>query len=165
MPCGPMLVTRTKKACFRRRKNTAPCSHDTTIDIGTRLRVGEDAAKKEREVARQLRVQLRGRGYPDVPQAVAPDGKGNYCDNYRSKPGASVTLFRNWGDHMDQNDLPWPVETLWLEDYDGWCHWQPSSRAMTAGPTDHIWTIKGLPTAVELLLLPMSQNLGRETSN
>lgn len=46
--------------------------------MDTRLRVGRAIGKDESEVAHELMVQLKARGHPDVPPAMATDGKGSY---------------------------------------------------------------------------------------
>lgn len=48
------------------------------IDIDTRLRVGRAIGKDESEVAQELMAQLRRRGHPDAPPAIATDGQGGY---------------------------------------------------------------------------------------
>ena len=50
----------------------------TVIDIDTRLRVGRAIGKDESEVAQELMAQLRRRGHPDAPPAIATDGQGGY---------------------------------------------------------------------------------------
>jgi len=49
-----------------------------TLDCDTRLRVGRAIAPTEEEVAQVLMQQLRARGHPDQPPALATDGKGAY---------------------------------------------------------------------------------------
>jgi hypothetical protein len=46
--------------------------------MDTRLRVGRAISKTENEVAHQLMAQLKDRGHPDKPPAMATDGKGSY---------------------------------------------------------------------------------------
>ena len=46
--------------------------------MDTRLRVGRAIDKDEGEVAQQLMAQLKARGHPDTPPAMATDGKGSY---------------------------------------------------------------------------------------
>jgi hypothetical protein len=46
--------------------------------MDTRLRVGRAIDKDEDAVARQLMRQLKSRGHPDTPPAMATDGKGSY---------------------------------------------------------------------------------------
>lgn len=46
--------------------------------MDTRLRVGRAIGKNEAEVAHQLMVQLKERGHPDAPPALATDGQGSY---------------------------------------------------------------------------------------
>ncbi len=46
--------------------------------MDTRLRVGRAIAKTEDEVAHQLMEQLKDRGHPEEPPAMATDGKGSY---------------------------------------------------------------------------------------
>ncbi|MFQ5796330.1 MAG: transposase [Candidatus Bipolaricaulia bacterium] len=50
----------------------------TVIDSDTRLRVGRAIGKDEDEVATQLMAQLKARGHPDAPPAIATDGCGSY---------------------------------------------------------------------------------------
>jgi len=40
--------------------------------------VGRAIGKTEEEVARDLMAQLKDRGHPDAPPAMATDGKGEY---------------------------------------------------------------------------------------
>jgi hypothetical protein len=44
----------------------------------TRLRVGRSIGKTEEQVAHELMRQLKDRGHPDRPAAMATDGKGDY---------------------------------------------------------------------------------------
>lgn len=44
----------------------------------SRLRIGRALAKTEEEVAVQLMSQLKARGHPEKPPALATDGKGSY---------------------------------------------------------------------------------------
>ena len=46
--------------------------------MDTRLRVGRAIGKNEAKVAHQLMEQLKERDHPDVPPALATDGKGSY---------------------------------------------------------------------------------------
>ena len=46
--------------------------------MDSRLRVGRTIGKTEEEVARELMAQLKERGHPDQPPAMATDGKGDY---------------------------------------------------------------------------------------
>ena len=46
--------------------------------MDTRLRAGQAVAKGEDEVALALMAQLKARGHPNVPPAMATDGKGSY---------------------------------------------------------------------------------------
>src|SRR6266496_3131316 len=46
--------------------------------MDTRLRVGRAIGKTEEDVAHDLIAQLKDRGHPDHPPAVATDGKGDY---------------------------------------------------------------------------------------
>ena len=48
------------------------------MDRDTRLRVGRAIGKTEEEVAHALMAQLKERGHPDAPPAIATDGKGDY---------------------------------------------------------------------------------------
>lgn len=50
----------------------------TTIAIDSRLRLGRAIAKTAEEVALELMAQLKARGHPETPPAVATDGKGSY---------------------------------------------------------------------------------------
>ena len=50
----------------------------TVIDMDSRLRVGRTLGKTEAEVALALMAQLKERGHPDTPPALATDGKGSY---------------------------------------------------------------------------------------
>jgi hypothetical protein len=49
-----------------------------TLDTDTRLRVGRAVAKTEEQVAHELMAQLKDRGHPDAPPAMATEGKGDY---------------------------------------------------------------------------------------
>jgi hypothetical protein len=55
--------------------------------MDTRLRVGRSIGKTEEEVALDLMAQLKGRGHPDRPPAMATDGKGDY----------RIALVETWG--------------------------------------------------------------------
>jgi hypothetical protein len=46
--------------------------------MDTRLRVGRAIGKDEGEVATELMAQLKARGHPDAPPAIATDGQGSY---------------------------------------------------------------------------------------
>ena len=46
--------------------------------MDTRLRVGRAIGKTEEEVAHELMAQLKERGHPEQPPAMATDGKGDY---------------------------------------------------------------------------------------
>jgi hypothetical protein len=46
--------------------------------MDTRLRVGRAIGKTEEQVAHDLMEQLKDRGHPKVPPAMATDGKGDY---------------------------------------------------------------------------------------
>jgi len=48
------------------------------VDSDTRLRVGRAIGKSEEQVAHDLMAQLKDRGHPDAPPAMATDGKGDY---------------------------------------------------------------------------------------
>src|SRR6266516_1144089 len=50
----------------------------TTIEVESRLRIGRAIAKTEEEVALELMAQLKARGHPTTPPAMATDGKGSY---------------------------------------------------------------------------------------
>jgi hypothetical protein len=54
----------------------------------TRLRVGRAIGKTEEEVAHALMAQLKERGHPDAPPAIATDGKGDY----------RTALVETWGE-------------------------------------------------------------------
>src|SRR3954453_21493789 len=49
-----------------------------TLDSDTRLCLGRAIGKTEEEVAGDLMAQLKDRGHPDAPPAIATDGKGDY---------------------------------------------------------------------------------------
>jgi len=57
------------------------------LDTDTRLRVGRAIGKTEEEVAHDLMAQLKDRGHPDAPPAMATDGKGEYRE----------ALLETWG--------------------------------------------------------------------
>ena len=42
------------------------------------MRVGRAIGKDESEVAQELMAQLKARGHPDAPPAIATDGQGSY---------------------------------------------------------------------------------------
>ena len=46
--------------------------------MDTRLRVGRAIGKDEEEIAVALMGQLKARGHPEAPPAIATDGKGSY---------------------------------------------------------------------------------------
>jgi hypothetical protein len=46
--------------------------------MDTRLRVGRAIGKSEEEVAHDLMAQLKDRGHPEAPPAMATDGTGDY---------------------------------------------------------------------------------------
>jgi hypothetical protein len=46
--------------------------------MDSRLRVGRAIGKTEQQVAHDLMAQLKDRGHPDHPPAMATDGKGDY---------------------------------------------------------------------------------------
>jgi len=46
--------------------------------MDTRLRVGRAIGKDEEEIAEALMGQLKARGHPEAPPAIATDGKGSY---------------------------------------------------------------------------------------
>jgi hypothetical protein len=56
--------------------------------MDTRLRVGRAIGKTEEEVAHELMAQLKARGHPDAPPAIATDGKGDY----------RTALVETWGE-------------------------------------------------------------------
>src|SRR5262245_52841780 len=47
-----------------------------TLDMDTRLRVGRAIGKTEEHLAHDLMLQLKDRGHPEAPPAMATDGKG-----------------------------------------------------------------------------------------
>jgi hypothetical protein len=196
--------------------------------MDTRLRVGRSIGKTEEEVAHDLMAQLKDRGHPHQPPAMATDGKGDYrmalVDTWgqvpayqgRGRPptvkqpqpewqyvqvikersGARLTgiqitvvygdpdavlelmgghtayvertnltsrqmngrLVRKTLSYSKQLDalkaacawedwvynLTRSVKTLRVEVGGGARRWQPRSPAMTAGLTDHLWTVKEL---------------------
>jgi hypothetical protein len=56
--------------------------------MDTRLRVGRAIGKTEEQVAHALMAQLKERGHPDHPPALATDGKGDY----------RTALLETWGE-------------------------------------------------------------------
>jgi hypothetical protein len=46
--------------------------------MDTRLRIGRAIGKTEEDVAHELMAQLKDRGHPEKPPAIATDGKGDY---------------------------------------------------------------------------------------
>src|SRR5262245_19201943 len=92
--------------------------------MDTRLRVGRAIGKTKEEVAHDLMEQLKARGHPETPPAIATDGKGDY----------RTTLL----------DLTRSVDTLSLPAQIGQQRWKRQTPAMAAKLTDHIWTIKEL---------------------
>jgi hypothetical protein len=56
--------------------------------MDTRLRVGRAIGKTEEQVAHELMAQLKARGHPDHPPALATDGKGDY----------RTALLETWGE-------------------------------------------------------------------
>src|SRR5207245_6382337 len=50
----------------------------TTIEVESRLCIGRAVAKREEDVALELMTQLKARGHPTTPPAMATDGKGSY---------------------------------------------------------------------------------------
>jgi len=56
--------------------------------MDTRLRVGRAIGKTAEEVAHELMLQLKERGHPDQPPAIATDGKGDY----------RTALVETWGE-------------------------------------------------------------------
>ncbi len=66
-----------------------------TIDVDTRLRVGRAIGKEESKVARELMTQLKARGHPDAPPAIAIDGQGSYREAL-SRPGARYLSTPVW---------------------------------------------------------------------
>ena len=57
------------------------------MDMDSRLRVGRAIGKTEEQVAHDLMAQLKNRGHPDHPPAMATDGKGDY----------RIALVDTWG--------------------------------------------------------------------
>ena len=71
----------------------------TTVAIGSRLRIGRAIAKTEEEVALELMAQLKERGHPEKPPAMATDGKGSYRE----------AMLSTWGqvpDYAGRGRLP-----------------------------------------------------------
>jgi len=138
--------------------------------MDTRLRVGRAIDKTEEEVAEKLMAQLKARGHPDAPPAIATDGNRSYrkamVETWRQVPGYSgrgrpplgtqeLVLLQASGDVESGLGLgrlglqpARPVKTLRVEVNDGLRRWQPCSPAMAAGLTDHIWTVKELLVTV-----------------
>ena len=56
--------------------------------MDTRLRIGRAIGKTEEQVAHELMAQLKERGHPDHPPALATDGKGDY----------RTALLETWGE-------------------------------------------------------------------
>lgn len=50
----------------------------TALETDTRLRIGRAIAKTEEEVAPALMAQIKERGHPETPPAIATDGRGAY---------------------------------------------------------------------------------------
>ena len=50
----------------------------TAIDVDTRLRVGRAIGKNEGEVALAMMSQIKERGNPERPPAIASDGNDSY---------------------------------------------------------------------------------------
>jgi hypothetical protein len=50
----------------------------TALETDTRLRIGRAIAKTEEEVAPALMAQIKERGHPERPPAIATDGRGAY---------------------------------------------------------------------------------------
>ena len=50
----------------------------TAIETDTRLRIGRAIDKTEEAVAPALMAQIKERGHPDMPPAIATDGRGAY---------------------------------------------------------------------------------------
>jgi hypothetical protein len=59
--------------------------------MDTRLRVGRAIGKDENEVATDLMDQLKSRGHPNKPPAIATDGKGSYRE----------AMVETWGEVPD----------------------------------------------------------------
>jgi hypothetical protein len=68
------------------------------LDTDTRLRVGRAISKTEEEVAHALMAQLKERGHPAAPPALATDGKGDYRE----------ALVETWGQVPDYNGVGRP---------------------------------------------------------
>jgi hypothetical protein len=69
-----------------------------TLDTDTRLRVGRAIGKTEEEVAHDLMAQLKARGHPDAPPAMATDGKGDYRE----------ALLETWGQGVEYGGVGRP---------------------------------------------------------
>src|SRR5438132_240210 len=68
----------------RRQRSAVPTPARAT---DTRLRVGRAIGKTEEQVAHELMAQLKDRGHPNAPPAMATDGKGDYRE----------ALLETWG--------------------------------------------------------------------
>src|SRR5438270_13547855 len=69
----------------------------TTIELESRLRIGRAIAKTEEEVALQLMTQLKERGHPTTPPAMA---RVAIARRWWRRGGAclhSLTVYRNFG--------------------------------------------------------------------
>ena len=64
--------------------------------MDTRLRVGRAIGKDESEVATELMAQLKARGHPDAPPAIATDGQGSYREAMVETWG-KVPEYSGWG--------------------------------------------------------------------
>jgi len=60
--------------------------------------VGRAIGKTEEQVARELMAQLKERGHPDAPPAMATDGKGEYRE----------ALLETWGQVPDDSGVGRP---------------------------------------------------------
>lgn len=71
-----------------------------------------------------------------------------------SKQLAALTVSCAWEDWV--YNLTRPLKTLAIRVNEGQCRWQPQTRAMEAGLTDHQWTVKELlwivvaPTVIDM---------------
>jgi len=152
----------------------------TTIAIDSRLRIGRAIAKTEEEVALELMTQLKERcgrqliavhtqvvyGDPQEVKALLGEQTAYVERTHLTSRQMNGRLVRkslsyskrlrllraacSWEDWV--YNLTRPVKTLRVEQVagSGQQRWQPRAPAMTAGLTDHIWTIKELLMTVVL---------------
>ena len=78
--------------------------------------------------------RIRRTSERDGPQPQRPQGK-TYCFSKDWDVHEAVTYFT-----MYTYNFCWPVRTLRVRMPDG--HWAPRSPAMTAGLTDHVWSLR-----------------------